>query len=108
MGLAPAQFQRRAVELSGGQQQCVGIARAFFLNAEIVLADEPVASLDPRTSRDVMTVLRDAAGDRDTTVLCSLHQIDRARAIRRPHRGHASREGRVGFAVRCAAGPPPH
>lgn len=79
MGLAPTQFQRRAAELSGGQQQRVGIARAFFLNAAVVLADEPVASLDPQTSKDVMSLLRDAAGERDSTVLCSLHQIDLAR-----------------------------
>lgn len=79
VGLQPTQFQRRATELSGGQQQRVGIARAFFLDVGVVLADEPVASLDPQTSREVMTVLRDAARERRCTVLCSLHQVDLAR-----------------------------
>ncbi len=78
VGLQPAQFQRRATELSGGQQQRVGIARAFFLDVGVVLADEPVASLDPQTSRDVMTVLREAARERRCTVVCSLHQVELA------------------------------
>lgn len=78
VGLQPGQFQRRATELSGGQQQRVGIARAFFLDVGVVLADEPVASLDPQTSREVMTVLRDAARERGCTVVCSLHQVDLA------------------------------
>ena len=79
VGLQPVQFQRRAAELSGGQQQRVGIARAFFLDVGVVLADEPVASLDPQTSREVMTVLRAAARARGCTVVCSLHQLDLAR-----------------------------
>jgi phosphonate transport system ATP-binding protein len=79
VGLAPKHLQRRAGELSGGQQQRVGIARAFMLDPEVVLADEPVASLDPKISRDILTLIRDAARERGTTVLCSLHQIDLAR-----------------------------
>jgi len=79
MGLNEAQYYRKASELSGGQQQRVGIARAFILDPRIVLADEPVASLDPKTSREILTLLRGAAHQRGTTVLCSLHQIDLAR-----------------------------
>jgi phosphonate transport system ATP-binding protein len=44
----------------------------------VILADEPVASLDPRTSRDIMTLLRREARERGATVLCSLHQLDLA------------------------------
>ncbi|AWL01680.1 MULTISPECIES: phosphonate ABC transporter ATP-binding protein [Stutzerimonas stutzeri group] len=79
VGLSPAHLQRRAGDLSGGQQQRVGIARAFMLDPEVVLADEPVASLDPKISRDILMLIRDAAKERGTTVLCSLHQIDLAR-----------------------------
>ena len=79
VGLAPTHLQRRAGDLSGGQQQRVGIARAFMLDPEVVLADEPVASLDPKISRDILALIRDAARERGTTVLCSLHQIDLAR-----------------------------
>lgn len=79
VGLAPLHLHRRAQELSGGQQQRVGIARAFMLDPEVVLADEPVASLDPKISRDILALIHDAARERNTTVLCSLHQIDLAR-----------------------------
>ncbi len=79
MGLDAGQFARRAANLSGGQQQRVGIARAFLLDPDIVLADEPVASLDPRTSEQTLALLREAARERAVTVLCSLHQIDLAR-----------------------------
>lgn len=79
VGLSPAHLKRRAGDLSGGQQQRVGIARAFMLDPEVVLADEPVASLDPKISRDILTLIRDAARDQGATVLCSLHQIDLAR-----------------------------
>ncbi len=79
MGLNEAQYYRKASELSGGQQQRVGIARAFIVDPRIVLADEPVASLDPKTSREILTLLRGAAHQRGATVLCSLHQIDLAR-----------------------------
>jgi phosphonate transport system ATP-binding protein len=79
VGLAPKHLYRRAGELSGGQQQRVGIARAFMLDPEVVLADEPVASLDPKISRDILSLIRDAARERNTSVLCSLHQVDLAR-----------------------------
>ena len=79
VGLTPKHVQRRAGELSGGQQQRVGVARAFMLDPEVVLADEPVASLDPKISREILGLIRDAARERNATVLCSLHQVDLAR-----------------------------
>ncbi|MBB3330811.1 phosphonate transport system ATP-binding protein [Halomonas campaniensis] len=79
VGLSPAHLKRRAGELSGGQQQRVGIARAFMLDPEVVLADEPVASLDPKISSDILRLIRDAARERNATVLCSLHQVELAR-----------------------------
>lgn len=78
VGLEPAHLARRVGELSGGQQQRVGIARAFMSDPLIILADEPVASLDPQTSREIMGLLRDQARERGATVLCSLHQMDLA------------------------------
>lgn len=78
VGLAPEHLSRRVSELSGGQQQRVGIARAFMLEPRLLLADEPVASLDPRVSREIMALLRDEAKRRGTTVVCSLHQPELA------------------------------
>lgn len=95
VGLAPEHLQRRAGELSGGQQQRVGIARAFMLNPEMVLADEPVASLDPKISRDILTLIRDAARERNTSVLCSLHQVNLAREF--GDRIVGMRDGRIVF-----------
>lgn len=79
VGLDAGQMYRRASTLSGGQQQRVGIARAFITSPRLVLADEPVASLDPRTSGEILTLLRDAAREQNATVLCSLHQVELAR-----------------------------
>jgi phosphonate transport system ATP-binding protein len=95
VGLAPLHLHRRAQELSGGQQQRVGIARAFVLDPEVVLADEPVASLDPKISRDILSLIRDAARERNATVLCSLHQIDLAREF--ADRIIGMRDGRIVF-----------
>lgn len=95
VGLEPRHLKRRAGELSGGQQQRVGIARAFMLDPEVVLADEPVASLDPKISRDIMELLRRTAQARGCTVLCSLHQVDLAREF--ADRIVGMRGGRVVF-----------
>lgn len=79
VGLTEAQANRAARELSGGQRQRVGIARALMNDPTLILADEPVASLDPVTAQNVMTLLRDTAREYGATVLCSLHQIELAR-----------------------------
>jgi phosphonate transport system ATP-binding protein len=77
VGLADRAFQR-ADTLSGGQQQRVAVARALMQNPEILLADEPVASLDPETSAQVMRLIKEISAERRLTVLCSLHQVDLA------------------------------
>ncbi len=66
----------RADELSGGQQQRVGIARAMMQNPDMILADEPVASLDPVLAHSIMQYLERINRDLDVTVLCSLHFLD--------------------------------
>ena len=69
----------RADELSGGQQQRVAIARALVQQPRIILADEPIASLDPRNTRAVMDALRRINREYGITVLCNLHSLDIAR-----------------------------
>jgi phosphonate transport system ATP-binding protein len=81
VGLSQEHLYRRAMQLSGGQQQRVAIARAFLLDPVLILADEPVASLDPATSFEVLHLLRESARERGATVLCSLHQVELARAF---------------------------
>jgi phosphonate transport system ATP-binding protein len=66
----------RADELSGGQQQRVGIARAMIQNPEMILADEPVASLDPVLAHSIMQYLEKINAEDGVTVLCSLHFLD--------------------------------
>jgi phosphonate transport system ATP-binding protein len=70
---------RRADHLSGGQQQRVAICRALVQEPEIVLADEPVASLDPRNSKIVMDALQRINRHFGLTVLCNLHSLELAR-----------------------------
>ena len=66
----------RADSLSGGQQQRVGIARALMQDPELILADEPVASLDPVLAHTILKYLEQLNKERGLTVLCSLHYLD--------------------------------
>jgi phosphonate transport system ATP-binding protein len=70
---------QRADSISGGQQQRVAIARALVQEPEIILADEPIASLDPRNTRIVMDALQRINRHHGITVLCNLHSLDLAR-----------------------------
>jgi len=69
---------QRADTLSGGQQQRVAIARVMAQESNLILADEPVASLDPVTSRQVLSQLKEIAVESNMAILCSLHQTDLA------------------------------
>lgn len=67
---------RRADQLSGGQKQRVGIARSLIQDPKIILADEPIASLDPKSSRMVMEYLRRVSRQRGICCIVNLHQVD--------------------------------
>jgi phosphonate transport system ATP-binding protein len=69
-------FAQRASTLSGGQQQRAAIARAMVQGAKVVLADEPIASLDPESSRKVMDILARVNREDGCTVVVSLHQVN--------------------------------
>jgi phosphonate transport system ATP-binding protein len=77
VGLLEHAYQR-ADRLSGGQQQRVAIARVLAQQSRFILADEPVASLDPETAESVLDILRAIARERGIAVLCSLHQVELA------------------------------
>jgi len=68
----------RADELSGGQRQRVGIARAIIKKPLLLLADEPVASLDPKASNLIMSLLKKINKEFNITIMCNLHQVDLA------------------------------
>jgi phosphonate transport system ATP-binding protein len=70
---------QRASTLSGGQQQRVAIARSLMQRATIILADEPIASLDPNSARVVMQSLHDLQKHDGKTVIVTLHQVEYAR-----------------------------
>lgn len=80
VGLAPLAL-RRADALSGGQSQRVAIARALMQRPDMMLADEPVASLDPAAGREVMGLLADLARQRGITVLFTTHHMEHATAF---------------------------
>ncbi|NYT76089.1 phosphonate ABC transporter ATP-binding protein [Alcaligenaceae bacterium] len=97
--------RQRASTLSGGQQQRVAIARALTQQAEIILADEPIASLDPESARNVMDILRDINQTDGKTVVVTLHQVDYA--TRYCERVVALKAGRIHFdgSVAALSGP---
>jgi phosphonate transport system ATP-binding protein len=70
---------QRAVQLSGGQQQRVAICRALVQEPDIILADEPIASLDPRNTKVVMDALQRINREFGITIICNLHSLDLAR-----------------------------
>jgi len=78
VGLADRAFQRSDT-LSGGQQQRVAIARTLMQRPTVLLADEPVASLDPESSAAVMSLLLEICQEKGLTVIASLHQVELAR-----------------------------
>lgn len=85
----------RADELSGGQQQRVGIARALMQNPHMILADEPVASLDPVLAHSILGYLEKLNTEDNITVLCSLHYLDLVQ--RYCERVIGLRDGRIVF-----------
>lgn len=100
VGIDDHAFQR-ASTLSGGQQQRAAIARTLVQNARIILADEPIASLDPDSSRRVMDTLAHINRTRKVAVVVSLHQVDVA--LRYCPRVVALRHGRVVYDGPAAA-----
>jgi phosphonate transport system ATP-binding protein len=69
---------RRADELSGGQRQRVGICRAVMQSPGLLLADEPTSSLDPKTSVEIMELMRDLARENNVPVVINIHQVQLA------------------------------
>lgn len=94
LGMAEAAFKRTQF-LSGGQQQRVAIARAMQQDPQILLADEPVASLDPVNAEIVLQSLRDINAERGITVIVNLHSLDIARRYCRRVIGMA--QGKIVF-----------
>jgi phosphonate transport system ATP-binding protein len=94
VGIAGKLYTRTG-QLSGGQQQRVAIARALVQQPAVLLADEPIASLDPARGREIMDLLRDLAARKDMTLVVSLHAV----AFARSHcdRIIGLRDGRVWF-----------
>ena len=94
LGIAE-QAAKRAEALSGGQQQRVAIARALMQDPDIILADEPIASLDPMNAQIVMEALRRIHEEDGRMVICNLHTLDTAR--RYCDRVIGMRDGRIVF-----------
>ena len=85
----------RADALSGGQRQRVGIARALMQRPKLLLVDEPTASLDPKTSRQIMRLIVELAAERGTPALVNIHDVELARSFADRIVGLAG--GRVAF-----------
>ena len=98
VGLAELAGQR-AGTLSGGQAQRVAIARALAQRPRVLLADEPVASLDPEAAGDIMRLLRRLAAEENLAVLCVLHQVELAYEF--ADRVIGIRDGRIVFDLPC-------
>jgi phosphonate transport system ATP-binding protein len=96
----PEKIYERTGQLSGGQQQRVAIARVLVQRPQVILADEPVASLDPERGREIMDLLRDLNIQTGSTLVTSLHHIDFARS--HCERIVGLRAGRVLFDARVA------
>lgn len=94
VGLAD-QVDKRADALSGGQRQRVGIARALEQDPEILLVDEPTASLDPKTSRQIMRLICEICGERNLPAIINIHDVMLARQF--VHRIIGLRAGEVVF-----------
>lgn len=94
VGLADMAYTRTD-KLSGGQRQRVGIARALLQEPQILLADEPVASLDPVTGREILELLKKINREMDTTIICNLHQVEYAKEY--AQRIIGIRNGRIDF-----------
>jgi phosphonate transport system ATP-binding protein len=75
----PGFASQRADALSGGQRQRVGIARAIMQEPDLILADEPTSSLDPKTSVEIMEILQRVARDRGVPVIVNIHNVELAR-----------------------------
>ena len=99
VGIADKLFERTD-RLSGGEQQRVALARVLVQEPELILADEPVSSLDPARAEEVMDLLGEVVADRSRTLLVSLHDFTLAR--RRCDRIVGVREGRVAFDLPAA------
>lgn len=91
----PEKLYARTDRLSGGQQQRVAIARVLVQNPMVILADEPVSSLDPELSRDIMALLKELVQETGKTLVVSLHSIELAKAY--CDRVIGLREGRILF-----------
>ncbi|NET16672.1 MAG: phosphonate ABC transporter ATP-binding protein, partial [Okeania sp. SIO1H6] len=89
------QAYKKAAQLSGGQQQRVAIARCLVQGAKIILADEPIASLDPESARKIMELLCKLNRENNITIVTSLHQVQMVR--RYFERTIALRDGEVVF-----------
>ncbi len=89
------QIYQRADKLSGGQKQRVGICRALMQNPDLLLADEPIASLDPKSAKVVMDSLYETTREKDLTVIVNLHQVDYAK--RYASRIIGIKEGKIVF-----------